>query len=74
MINTELLRRIIADKGLKIVFIASKLKITDASLRNKIENRTSFKLSEVSALCELLGINDLKLKDDIFFADKVEKK
>lgn len=73
MVNTELLKRIISDKGLKIVFIANKLKITDTSLRNKIENRTSFKLSEVSALCELLGINDLKLKDDIFFADKVEK-
>lgn len=73
MVNTELLKRIISEKGLKIVYVAKRLGITDASFRNKLENRTSFKLGEVSLLCQLLGIDDLKLKDAIFFADMVEK-
>ena len=73
MVNTELLKQIISDRGLKIVYVAKYLGMTDASFRNKIENRTSFKLGEVSALCQLLRIDDLALKDSIFFANLVEK-
>ena len=73
MVNTDLLKQLIGQKGLKYSFIAKKLGISDTSWRNKLENKTSFKLGEVSILCQLLEIIDLELKEKVFFAKKVEK-
>ena len=67
MVNTEELRAIIKESGYKFEYLASKLDITRFSLRNKIENITEFKLSEVRALEEILKL-DPEQRDYIFFA------
>lgn len=70
MINTARLRESISARGYKLSYVAEKLNISGASLTSKLENRTSFKLDEVSKLCDLLGIHSLKEKEMIFFAEK----
>lgn len=69
MTNTELLNRIIKESGLKKKYIAERLGITGYGLQKKIENRSEFKSSEISILCELLGITSLKQKETVFFAN-----
>lgn len=73
MTDTKALREIIDASGLKYKSIAESLGITPFGLQNKIDNVTEFKSSEVKKMCNLLGINSLKKKEDIFFADKVDK-
>ena len=67
MTNTELLRELIFNKGLKYGYLANKLNISHQSLIRKIENETQIKAGEIKALCKLLNITDLKVKDRIFF-------
>ena len=69
MINTARLRESIASRGYKLSYIAEKLNISGTSLTSKLENRTSFKLDEVSKLCDLLEIRSLEEKESIFFAN-----
>ena len=40
-------------------------------MSKKINNEQEFKVSEVNALCELLNIKDLELKEKIFFVKKM---
>lgn len=72
MTDTEKVRDLISSKGLKLQYVAKILGITPYSLTMKLKNRTEFKTSEVSALCDLLEVNDLKQKDALFFAAKVD--
>lgn len=72
MTNTEELRRIIKNSGLKLEYIAEQLGITRFSLSKKIENVTEFKTSEVQKMCEVLQITDPKAKEAIFFASVVD--
>ena len=59
----------IKSKGIKYYFLAECLKLSYQSLRNKITNKREFLPSEIEKICEVLGISDdLKLKNDIFFA------
>lgn len=67
MTNSKELLRIISEKGLKLKFVAEFLGLSPYGLSLKINNRNEFKTSEVSALCELLEISDLKEKELIFF-------
>ena len=73
MTNSELLRTIIEEKGLKLKYVAQKIGLTPHGLSLKIDNASEFKSSEIKALCELLGINDLNDREAIFFAEEVAK-
>ena len=69
MTNTELLIELIDKSGYKRSYIANALGLKSTyGLANKINNVTEFKSSEINALCELLGIDDLEEKERIFFA------
>lgn len=72
MTDTERLRKIIGDSGLKLEYIAKQLDITRFSLQKKLENVTEFKASEIQKMCEVLNIVDSELKEQIFFAQKVD--
>ena len=69
MTNKELLEEVIRDKGLKKGFLAQKIGLTPAGFYNCLTNRAEFKASQINTLCELLGIEDLALKEAIFFAE-----
>lgn len=71
MTNTALLEQRIQKSGLKKSFIAKTLNIGPRTLANKIANRCEFKISEMKALCKLLGITDPAEKDAIFFDEEV---
>ena len=68
MTDSELLRKIIEDRGLKLSKVASTLGISYPALSRKINNKSSFMAQEILKLCDLLQIKSLKLKEDIFFA------
>ena len=72
MTDTEALREIIKNSGLKFEYIAKCLEITRFSLTKKIENVTEFKASEVQKMCDVLQIGDPKVKEAIFFAQTVD--
>nr|WP_296029254.1 DUF739 family protein [uncultured Dorea sp.] len=64
------LRELIESKGFKMKFVAEYLGLSSYGLSLKINNKQEFKTSEVSALCELLGITRLKEKEALFFRQK----
>ena len=68
MTDGKELRKRIKSKGYMLSFVADELEITPASLTNKLDNKTSFKLDEVSQLCKILDIKSLKDKEALFFA------
>lgn len=72
MTDTKSLIQIIKNSGYKYTFIAAKLGISYQALRNKLVNKTEFLPTEIEALCNLLGMTDIKQKNDIFFASFVE--
>lgn len=74
MTNTRLLNELIQQKGLKKVFIAEKVGLSPVGLHNCITGKSEFKASQISILCDLLGIKDLELKEAIFFAEFVASK
>lgn len=65
MTNTRLLKAKIVESGKTYRELAVELQISETSLRNKVNNKTPFKLCEVAELCRILGITD---KDAYFFA------
>lgn len=67
MTDTDALKDLIKKSGLKIKFIAEYLGLSYYGFKLKINNMQEFKTSEVTALCELLGINTLEEKEKIFF-------
>ena len=67
MTNTELLNEYIDKSGYKRAFIAKALGITAYGLALKINNKSEFKASEMTILCELLNIST-EDKEAIFFA------
>lgn len=74
MTDTIKIKQLISESGYKMQHIASKLGITRYSLSLKLNNKNEFKTSEVAILCELLGINSLEKKEEIFFKKKVDYK
>lgn len=70
MTNTELLKTLISKKGLKMKFVAEYLGLSAYGFQLKVENKQEFKISEVSALCDLLEIESLEDKEVIFFTTK----
>lgn len=72
MTNAKLLREIVEKSGLKYKFIAEKMGLSRFGLMKKIDNENEFKASEIEKLCEILGIDSLEDREDIFFAKVVE--
>ena len=72
MTDTELLRQRIRDSGYKLQFIAEKMGISRYTLSMKINNESEFTVSEVGKICDILQIESLEERNDIFFADEVE--
>lgn len=70
MTNTELLRKKIEERGLKIYYIADKLNLSNQGLSNKFENKSEFKVSEVAILKALLDLTEDEVQE-IFFAAEV---
>lgn len=68
MTNTSLLEQYIEKSGYKKAFIAKQLGLTAYGFALKINNKSEFKASEMTILCNLLKIN-AKDKDAIFFAN-----
>lgn len=67
MTNTALLERYVAKSGYKKSYIAEQLGLTTYGFMLKVNNKSEFKASEMTILCELLKINT-KDKEAIFFA------
>jgi hypothetical protein len=73
MTNTELLRTVIRASGYRLDYLAGKLNLTYQGFKQKIDNVTEFKASEISILCNVLAIRDPALKEAIFFYAGVDK-
>lgn len=67
-LNSEMLKDTIADSGITITAIASKMGISRQSLYSKIERKTDFSVSEISKLSAILNL-DVQQRDCIFFGD-----
>lgn len=68
MTNSDLLKRVIEESGLKIGFIASFVGISRQLLWKKVNNLTPFNQYEIDKMCEVLKITSLRQKEAIFFA------
>ena len=74
MTNSKLLRELIESKGLKLKYVAEKLGLSPYGFQLKLDNKREFKTGEVAILCEILEINSLKKKEEIFFAHEDDLK
>lgn len=68
MTNSELLKKIIEESGLKIGFIADYVGISRQLLWKKINNLTPFNQYEIDKMCDVLKITTLRQKESVFFA------
>lgn len=73
MTDTYLLNEEIDASGFKRSWIAKQLNLSCFGLKKKINNETQFKAEEIKILCRILKIVSLKRKEEIFFADDVDK-
>ena len=67
MTNTALLESYIKNSGYKKGFIAKQLGLTSHGFNLKVNNKSEFKATEMTILCNILKIN-AKDKEAIFFA------
>ena len=67
MTNTAVLEQYIERSGYKKSFIAEQLGLTAYGFALKVNNKSEFKASEMTILCELLKIK-ARDKEAIFFA------
>lgn len=73
MTDTEQLEAEIKNSGLRKKWIAAQMKLSYYGLQKKIENKNQFKAGEIKELCKILNITSLKKRDEIFFAENVDK-
>ena len=66
MTDTNALRAVIADSGLKYKALAEIMGLSPYALQMKIDNETEFKASEIDTLANALGM-DMQQRDSIFF-------
>lgn len=66
--DTKLLNQLFDESGIKRGKIAESIGITREALWLKLNNKNEFKASEINALCDLLNINSLRVKERVFFA------
>ena len=70
MVNSIKLNKFVKKSGLKRIYIAKKLNISAMALRNKINNITEFKPSEIITLKTMLSLSNEDIQE-IFFANNV---
>lgn len=70
MVNSIKLNKFIKKSGLKRIYIAKKLNISAMALRNKINNITEFKPSEIITLKTMFSLSNEDIQE-IFFANNV---
>lgn len=66
--NSEKLKQRIEDSGLKQSYIANKLGLSSYGFARKRDNISEFLPSEINALCDLLDIQSVEERFEIFFA------
>jgi transcriptional regulator with XRE-family HTH domain len=66
MVNTSKLKGLMAEKGIKITVLASKMGISRQALSLKLNGKIRFSLKDVSAITGLLNLNRSQV-DLIFF-------
>ena len=71
MTNIEKLSERIDDAGLKKSYIAKVLDIDPSTLSRKLAGKSDFTAREINILCNLLRIDTLEEKEEIFFAPEV---
>lgn len=74
MTDTQKLKKIIQDSGLKQEYIATQLGLSSYGFARKRDNLSEFTASEIEKLCDLLGIKSWKDRAIIFFAKKEDCK
>ena len=67
MTNGKLLKEIARAKQITLQELADALGLTRQGLSKKIENRSEFRVSEVSKISDLLGLSEQQRRE-IFFA------
>lgn len=72
MTDTARLKEEIKNSGLKKGWIAAELGLSSYGLQRKINNQSQFKAGEIKGLCQVLHINSLRKKEEIFFTDIVD--
>ena len=68
MVNTELFEKKVKESGKKKNYLAKKVGLSSTGFRKCIVNKAEFKLSQVTILCEEIGVKTLAEKEAIFFA------
>lgn len=72
--DSEALKKLINSKGLKLKYVAEYLGLSSYGFALKLDNKQEFKTSEVAALCKLLNIKDLRIKEALFFKQRDDLK
>lgn len=73
MVDTISLNKLIREKRITKTELAKRLGLSRYGLYKKLNNETEFKPSEITPLCDMLGIRSLRDREAIFFKTKVEK-
>ena len=72
MVDTNELKKRIAQKGVKKQWLATQLGLSRYGLFLKLEGKNDFYTNEAVKLCDALGITDAEEKNQIFFGEKVD--
>lgn len=70
MVDGNAIRTIIAEKGMKLGFIADKMQMDRRTLNAKLDNRSDITTKEIIALSSVLDIPVSK-RNCLFFAENV---
>ncbi len=68
MTDTNGLNELINKSGYKKGWISEQIGLSRNCLSLKINNKNQFTADEIQKLCKILNIDNLELKDKIFFA------
>ena len=68
MTDTNKLNELINNSGYKKRWISEQIGLSRYGLSLKINNKNQFTAAEIQKLCEILNIDNLEIKDKIFFA------
>lgn len=74
MTDTDLLWKLIDEKGFKRLAVGEAIGASYQCFLNKIRNESEFTATEIQRLCAFLGITSLEEKERIFFAENVDSK
>lgn len=72
MVDGNAIRTIIADKGLKMGFIADKMKMDRRTLNSRLDNKSDITSNEIVLLSKLLDI-PISRRNSIFFVENADE-